>query len=60
MVIFPQCPDCKNYIGKNKDGLHYCKAFQDGIPDDIFFGKKLHIENIEGDHGILYEEDYDD
>lgn len=33
MVDFSQCIDCKNYIGKNKDGIFICNAFKDGIPD---------------------------
>ena len=31
MVVFSQCMDCKNYIGK-KDDAFCCKAFPEGIP----------------------------
>lgn len=34
MVVFSQCMDCKNYIGKKGDAFR-CKAFPEGIPDDI-------------------------
>lgn len=56
MVIFSQCLDCKNYIGKNKNGKHICKAFSDGIPEEIFWNKISHTENIEGDNGFLYDD----
>lgn len=39
------CAHCKHWYGKMK-----CKAFPDNV---IWHG---HYEHIEGDHGILYEE----
>ena len=54
MVVFSQCMDCKNYIGK-KDDAFCCKAFPEGIPDDIFGNKKYHVEYIEGDNGYQFE-----
>ena len=54
MVVFSQCMDCKNYIGK-KDDAFCCKAFPEGIPDDIFWSKKYHVEHIEGDNGYQFE-----
>ena len=56
MVIFSQCVDCKNYIDKNKDGKHYCKAYPNGIPDDMFWNKIKHDKNIDGDNGIKFED----
>ncbi len=57
MVIFPQCLDCKNYIGPSeKKGIYICKAFPDGIPRDVFWNRVYHTDNIPGDHGILYED----
>lgn len=47
MVVFSQCMDCKNYIGKKGD-VFCCKAFPEGISDDIFWNKKYHIEHIDG------------
>ena len=46
--------DCKNYIGKKGDAF-CCKAFPEGIPDDIFWNKKYHIEHIDGDKGYQFE-----
>ena len=56
MVIFSQCMDCKNYIDRRADGKHICKAYPEGIPDEIFWNKKLHTENIDGDNGYKYDE----
>jgi len=40
----PICFKCKHYNGINDDtGRYYCKAFPDGIPDDILFAKFDHI-----------------
>ena len=55
MVIFSQCMDCKNYINRNEDGKHICKAFVDGIPDEVFWNKIWHEENIKGDNGVKFE-----
>ena len=46
--------DCKNYIGKKGDAF-CCKAFSEGIPDDIFWNKKYHGEHIDGDNGYQFE-----
>ena len=45
MVIFSQCIDCKNYIGKNDDGS----------PEDVFWNRIDHTNNIENDNGIKFE-----
>ena len=55
MVIFSQCIDCKNYIGKNDDGRQICKAFLNGIPEDVFWNRIDHTKNIENDNGIKFE-----
>jgi hypothetical protein len=34
-----------------------CKAFPQGIPDEIAFGNNLHLKPVEGDNGIQYEEE---
>lgn len=37
---FPICIDCKHYICTDKDNnKHICKAFPNGIPDDLFWNK---------------------
>ena len=56
MVRFPRCIDCKKFIELNEEGKYTCKAFPDGIPDDVFWGKIDHTENIDGDNGIKFEE----
>ena len=52
MVIFSQCLDCSNYIDNSEKGKHCCKAFPDGIPEDVFWNKIRHNENIENDNGM--------
>ena len=53
MVVFSQCLDCKNYIGKNKEGKHTCKAFKNGIPEKVFWNEVNHTESIDGDNVII-------
>lgn len=37
---FPLCIDCKNYLFTNKESNnHICKAFPNGIPDELFWNK---------------------
>lgn len=54
MVQFSQCIDCKNYINNN-EGIYKCRAFPEGIPNDIFWNKIDHNNNIDGDKGIKFE-----
>ncbi|MDD6570767.1 MAG: hypothetical protein PUF12_00105 [Thermoflexaceae bacterium] len=56
MVVFSQCLDCKNFIGKDKEGKYICKAYPEGIAEDIFWNRVSHKENIDGDKGFKYEE----
>lgn len=64
MINIPECYErnCKHLIGvKQSDNtemteVNVCKAFPDGIPFDIQDGENLHLEPVEGDHGIQYEE----
>ena len=53
-LIFSQCMFCKIYIGKKGDAF-CCKAFPEGIPDDIFWNKKYHGEHIDGENGYQFE-----
>ena len=32
-----------------------CEAFPEGIPFEIAYGENLHLESVEGDHGIQFE-----
>jgi hypothetical protein len=31
-----------------------CRAFPDGIPEEIAYGDNEHLEPVEGDHGITF------
>jgi len=44
-VVIPDCTSCKNYKGKNKNGLFYCSAFPQGIPKKYFWGN-IPVRNI--------------
>jgi len=58
----PNCHkrECKHFIGIKDgetpdDGLLFCKAFPDGIPDVIAYGDDPHTSPYPGDNGIRYE-----
>lgn len=34
----------------------FCEAYPDGIPEDIAYGNNKHLEPLEGDHGIQFEQ----
>ncbi len=60
----PKCweRECKHFIGikelDSKDPFSLvpvCKAFPDGIPEEIAYGDNLHLESFPGDRGIHYE-----
>lgn len=55
MVQFSQCMDCKHFI-KNDKGTMKCKAFKNGIPDDLFWNKVIHDKPYNDDNGITFEE----
>lgn len=66
MLPEPRCyaRNCKHFIGAAEGpdggevGEHVvCAAFPKGIPDDIAFGENLHLQPVEGDGGIQYEEE---
>ena len=46
----PPCETCRNY-----EGEHRCRAFPDGIPQNILDGKHDHRRPYPGDHGVQYE-----
>ena len=50
------CMNCTHNL-LFKSGLLklHCKAFPDGIPDEILFGKNDHIEPVIGDNGIQFD-----
>ena len=43
----------------NPRGIQTCKAFPDGIPDQIFSGAEMHFDRVRGDHGIVFAPDDD-
>jgi len=53
MQIISNCLECKNFIHNKK---FTCKAFPEGIPDNILFNKKIHNKKIKGQTGdYIYE-----
>lgn len=48
----PMCIFCKHLLPEK--GFK-CQAFKDGIPDEIFFGVKLHYKPVFNDTGIQFE-----
>ena len=64
MIETPECYKrrCKHYFGIRNDGDEmterpYCKAFPDGIPDDISYGDDKHLEVIKGQKNNTVFED---
>jgi len=53
-TIVPQCFYCKHFH-KSKRGVFACKAYPDGIPDDILFNEVDHRKPVEGDRGIQFQ-----
>ena len=52
----PICMECKHFDYKNLEGLT-CKAFPNGIPDDILMGENDHKKPLKKqDNDIVYEE----
>lgn len=50
---FPQCNKCKNY---NRNKPVTCKAYPDGIPDEISGNIHDHKTPYPGDNGIQFEQ----
>lgn len=50
-----RCLECKNFLVTTEDFVPTCKAFPDGIPDDIFWEKVLHDKPYPNDNGFRYE-----
>jgi len=43
-----QCVTCANFL----HGYAVCRAFPDGIPDDVLRGVVDHNKPVDGDHGV--------
>lgn len=50
VTISEQCATCKNWTIALS-----CRAFPDGIPDEILSGEVDHSKSYPGDSGILYD-----
>lgn len=66
MLAAPSCHlrGCKHFLGVlQSDGTEatevvYCKAFPEGIPDDIAYGNNPHLEVVPGQEGdFIFEEE---
>ena len=50
------CIFCVNWIGKVPDiNKPTCKAYPEGIPEEILTGEVDHRTPYKGDHGIMFE-----
>ena len=57
MTPIVSCVFCKNVkLNKKKQ----CKAFQNGIPEEILIGENDHTKPYKGDNGIQFEPIEDD
>ena len=64
MIREPECSKrgCVHFIGvAQQDGTEttekvVCRAFPEGIPQEIAYGNNLHTEPFPGDNGILFQE----
>ena len=55
LVVSPVCNRCKHLISQRN---HRCAAFQE-IPMEIWQGLDEHLDPVEGDRGIHFEEAQD-
>lgn len=61
MIAEPKCfiRKCKHFTGvQGEEEIKQrvvCKAFPDGIPDEIAYGQNLHTSSFPGDKGIQFE-----
>ncbi len=53
MIHLPQC--CKCVHLSPKEGEIVCKAFPEGIPEEIWHNRIDHIKPCDGDHGIYFK-----
>ena len=49
------CTECKHFDQDNFVNGLYCKAFPEGIPDEIATGEFEHTTYYQGDNGIIFE-----
>lgn len=65
-IARPRCfeRECVNFQGVRNKGDEstewpFCTAFPNGIPEEIAYGKELHLGPFPGDNGIMFEKDGD-
>lgn len=51
LITVPLCLDCLHF----NPATFTCKAFPNGIPDEIYTNRHNHSKPYPGDHGITYE-----
>lgn len=67
MIVTPRCFDrkCIHYLGvRQPDETELsehvvCRAFPNGIPNEIAYGDNDHTSSFPGDHGILFKRQND-
>jgi len=57
MIPIVTCVFCKNV---KLNGKKQCKAFPEGIPEEILIGNNDHSTKYKGDNGIVFEPIEDD
>lgn len=55
-VSSPVCTFC-SHLHDHKPGRQTCAAFPRGIPDEIWDGKNPHTSPVEGDNGIVFQDE---
>ena len=53
-IALMNCMFCKHFDLEEK-AINKCKAFPDGIPEEIMIGKFDHRKKYKGDNGIRFE-----
>lgn len=52
---YSKAPPCIHCIHYNSQAMKTCKAFPEGIPDEIWLNNNPHTQSYPGDHGIQFE-----
>lgn len=60
MIRIYQCFYCVHLIKISREEMRKltaCKAFPEGIPEDMIRNRFIHNKSYPGDHGILFQQD---